>query len=283
MMKIFVTGANGFVGNALIGRLEKSGFDTWGVVRKKTLRVKEVILDLGRCSEAEIFEKLGDADCIVHLAAHANFSNNFDKEIYDVNCLANLAITNVFKRLDSHFIFASNALIAGMHNEFITTQSHDNPNLPYNISKYISEQYIMKHIKDYCIMRIGGIYGYQGPEHLFLNRAINKAMYAEQLFSIQNNGLGRRNYIYVEDLCSWIIDIIANRTKGQCLIAGGETLSLKDIFIQLNDIFLNGKEQVNLDYSVKGIDQVIETKLPNIMMHDYRMAFSDIKDKILST
>jgi len=283
MMKIFVTGANGFVGKALIHRLEESGFDTWGVVRKKTLRLKEVILDFGRCSEAEIFEKLGDAGCLVHLVANANFNNNFDKEIYDINCLANLAITNVFKRLDAHFVFASNALIGGMNDESITTQSHDNPNLPYNISKYISEQYIMRHVKDYCIMRIGGIYGYQGPGHLFLNRAIEKATDAKQLLSIQNNGLGLRNYIYVEDLCSWIIYIITNRTKGRYLIAGVETLPIKDIFIHLNDIFLDGKEQVKLDDSVKGVDQVIEARLPNVMMHNYRMAFSDIKAKILSS
>lgn len=280
-MKVFVTGANGFVGKVLIRRLEESGFDTWAVVRKKTLRVKEVTLNLSASSEDEIFKKLGDADCIVHLAANADFRSSFSKEIYEVNCLANLAMANICKRLGLHFVFASNALIAGMHEEQITEQSQDNPTLPYNLSKYISEQYISTHVKDHCIMRIGGIYGYKGPEHLFLNRAISKAIDTKKLFDIQNDGLGLRNYIYVEDLCSWIIYIISNRLTGRCLISGKETLSLKDIFILLNDVFLDGKEEFTIDTTVKGTDQVIETLLPDISMHDYRMAFSDIKNKIL--
>lgn len=279
-MKIVVTGANGFVGKALIRRLEESGFDTWAVVRKKTHRSKEIVLDLGYCSEAEIFEKLEGANCVVHLAANADFRNDFGKEIYDVNCLANLAIANVLKKLDAHFIFASNALIAGMHEEHISKISKDNPLIPYNISKYISEQYIMKHVRDYCILRIGGIYGYNGPEHLFLNRAINHAVNNNQILSIQNDGLGLRNYIYVEDLCSWIIHIIKNRTIGKFLVAGKETLALKEMFLHINNVLLEGKGQLSLNLLVRSTDQIIDSIPPDIIMHDYQSAFDDIKYKL---
>jgi dihydroflavonol-4-reductase len=281
-MKVYITGANGFVGKNLIRRLDESGFDAWAVVRTKTSRIKEIILDLNSCSEKEILEKLNKADCIVHLAANADFRNVFGKEVYEVNCLVNLAMANICKKLNVHFIFASNALIAGMDQEHISLESPDNPGIPYNISKYISEEYIAKQVNDYCILRIGGIYGYKGPEHLFLNRAIDKALITKELFNIHNDGLGRRNYIYVEDLCSWIINLIKNKTKGKYLIAGKEILSLKEIFLQMNDIFLEGKGQFSLNVSTKGNDQVIETILPNIKMHDYRMAFSDIKRKAQS-
>jgi UDP-glucose 4-epimerase len=279
-MKIIVTGANGFVGKALIRRLEELGFDAWAVVRKKTHRDKEIVLDFGYCSEEEIFEKLDGADCVVHLAANADFRNDFNKEIYDVNCLANLALANVLKRLDAHFIFASNALIAGMHEEYISKMSKDNPLIPYNISKYISEQYIMKHVRDYCILRIGGIYGYNGPEHLFLNRAISHAINNNQLLSIQNDGLGMRNYIYVEDLCSWIIHIIKSRTLGKYLVAGKETLALKEMFLHINNVLLVGKGQLSLNLLVRSTDQIIEFNPPDILIHDYQSAFNDIKYKL---
>lgn len=279
-MKVFVTGGNGFVGSTLIRRLEESGFDTWSVVRQKTWRVKEVVLNLGPCNEDEIFEMLKGADCIVHLAANVDFSSTFVEEIYNINCLANLAIANVMRRLDSHFIFASNALIAGMHEEYISKRSDDNPAIPYNISKYISEQYIIKHLRDYCILRIGGIYGYNGPEHLFLNRAINNAIDNHQILSIQNNGLGRRNYIYIEDLCSWIIHIIINKTSGKFLVAGKEILSLKDIFLHLNNVLLGGKGQLNINLLNKSTDQIIESSPPDIIMHDYQSALNDIKYKL---
>jgi nucleoside-diphosphate-sugar epimerase len=278
-MKIYVTGANGFVGKNLIRRLDELGLDAWAVVRTKTNRIKEVIIDMNSCSEKEMLEKLKKADCIVHLAACADFRNVFGKEVYDVNCLVNLALANVCKKLNVHFIFASNALIAGMQNEHISPESPDNPDIPYNISKYISEQYITKEVNDYCILRIGGIYGYNGPEHLFLNRAIDNTLNKKGMFNIQNDGLGRRNYIYVEDLCSWIINLIKYKTKGKYLIAGKEILSLKEIFLQMNEIFLEGKGNFSLDLSIKGKDQVIQTIFPDIIMHDYRMAFNDIKKK----
>lgn len=279
-MKIIVTGANGFVGKALILRLEELGFDAWAVVRQKTLRVKEVVLDLESCSEDEIFEKFEGADCVVHLAANADFSSTYVKEIYNINCLANLAIANAMRRLGAHFIFASNALIAGMHEEYISSRSDDKPGIPYNISKYISEQYIMKHLRDYCILRIGGIYGYNGPKHLFLNRAITYAIDNFQILNIQNDGLGQRNYIYVEDLCSWIIHIVSNKTTGKFLVAGKEILSLKDIFLLINNVFLEGKGQLSINLLNKSTVQIIECTPPDIIMHDYQSALNDIKYKL---
>jgi hypothetical protein len=70
-----------------------------------------------------------------------------------------------------------------------------------------------------------------------------------------------------------------NRTNGKYLIAGKETLSIKDIFVQINDIFLDGNGAFSIEESTKGNDQVIEIILPNIRLHDYRTAFIDIKNK----
>jgi DNA 3'-phosphatase len=55
-------------------------------------------------------------------------------------------IKNIINGLNIHFIFASNALIAGINQEHISPKSPDNPGIPYNISKYISEQYIAKQV-----------------------------------------------------------------------------------------------------------------------------------------
>lgn len=278
-MKVLVTGASGFVGRTLLQRLEQSGLDTWALVRNGGSFAKEILLDLTDTSEEKMYEKLNGADCIIHLAAHADFSSDFVKEIYDVNCLSNLLMANVCKKLDIHLVFASNALIAGMEREFIDSATPDDPGIHYNIAKYISEKYITEKVKDHCIIRIGGIYGYHGPSHLFLNRAIWLAIHERRLLNIQNDGLGKRNYIYVEDLCSWIINIAKNRTTGKYLVAGDETLSIKDIFSLLNEVFIDGLASLTLVESTKGASQVIDAKAPSIVMHSYRMAFEDIKNK----
>ena len=250
------------------------------MVRKGGAFSKEIILDLAVSSEKEMYEKLNGADCIIHLAAHADFSSSFVKEIYDVNCVSNFLLANVCKTLGTHLVFASNALIAGMQKEYIDAATPDEPSIPYNIAKYISEEYIIENVKDHCILRIGGIYGYRGPSHLFLNRAIDLATDERKLFNIQNDGLGERNYIYIEDLCSWLIYIAENRSRGKYLVAGAETLSLKKIFGLLNEVFIDGQATFSIDESSKGASQVISVEVPPIKMHNYRMAFKDIKNKL---
>jgi dihydroflavonol-4-reductase len=279
-MKVYVTGATGFVGKILVKKLDELGFDTWAIVRNRTIREKEISLDFNTCSESEIYEKISDANCIVHLAAHADFRQDFSEEIYRINCLGTIALANVAKELNAHFILASNALIAGMRQEYINQYSKDQPDIPYNIAKYLAEEYIIQQLKHYTILRIGGIYGYNGPEHLFLNRAINKVIDYHQIPDIQNDGLGRRNYIYVDDLCKWIIKMIEHKITGKYLTAGVETLSLKEIFTQLNQIFLESKSNFATFENISGTDQIIEIQSPNIEMHTYLAAFSDIKKQV---
>ena len=279
-MKVYVTGATGFVGKILVKKLDDLGFDTWTLVRSRTLRNKEIVLDFATCSEPEIYEKISGANCIVHLAANVDFRQDFSEEIYRINCLGTIALANAAEKLNVHFILASTALIAGMRQECINQYSKDQPNIPYNIAKYIAEEYIIQHLKAYTILRIGGIYGYNGPEHLFLNRAINKVIDHHQIPDIQNNGLGRRNYIYVGDLCKWIIHVIENKITGKYLTAGVETLPLKDIFTQLNQVFLDNKSNFTVAEHISGTDQVIEFESPDIKMHTYLAAFNDIKTQL---
>jgi nucleoside-diphosphate-sugar epimerase len=278
-MKIFVTGANGFVGKYLIKQLDLLGFDAWAVVRKKTTRKKEVEIDFETCSEVDLSSKIRDADCIIHLAANANFTNHFDELVYQVNCLSNIMLVNFCKKNSVYLIFASNALISGLNTKFISEKTNDNPEIPYNISKYISEKYITKNLTNYSILRIGGIYGLDGPRHLFLNKSITDAIKLSDKFFINNNGEGKRNYIYVEDLCSWIIFIMKNKIKGKHLIAGPETLTIKEIYELIINVFLDGNGEINFNKINIGEDQVIDCKFPDIKLNNYKSAFNQIKIK----
>jgi nucleoside-diphosphate-sugar epimerase len=276
-MKVYVTGATGFVGKSLIGLLGSNGHEAFPVVRKNAGFKNEILFDLSTATENEMFEVFKNADCIVHLAAHANFSSTFNSETYNTNCLANLKLINAISRIDVHFVFASNALIAGLSTEQIKVDSADNPDIPYNISKYISENYLESKLKNYSIIRIGGIYGYDGPKHLFLNRLINEAIEGNLDFKITNNGRGERNYIYVKDLCNWIIEIINSRSTGKFLIAGPDTSSISSILKTLNNIFSKGKATISVNDQQRGNHQIIHSSPTPIKLHTYQEAFLDIK------
>ncbi len=274
-MRIYVTGSTGFVGKALIKKLLGLEHDIFPIVRQNSGIHNEILLDLALASEEELFEVFKDADCIIHLAAHANFGKNFNFDTYNINCLANLRLVNVINKLNAHLVFASNALIAGIDVEYITKESPDIPEIPYNISKYLSETYIKTKLSNYTILRIGGIFGLGGPQHLFLNKAIEQVRHGVTL-DINDNGLGKRNYIFVEDLCAWIIDIVLSKQIGTVLMAGNDIVSMNDILSTLYKVYL-GEYTPFERGSIQGKNQIIHSESPSITFHSYERAFEIMK------
>lgn len=277
-MRIYITGSTGFVGKVLIKKLLDFGFEIFPIVRKNSGIPNEILLDLAYASEEELFEVFKGADCIIHLAAHANFGKNFDFDTYNINCLANLRLVNVISKLDAHFVFASNALIAGIDNEYITKESPDIPEIPYNISKYISETYIKTKLSNYTILRIGGIFGLGGPQHLFLNKAIENVKRSVTL-DLSDNGLGKRNYIFVEDLCTWIINIVRSKQLGTVLMAGNDIVSMNEILSTLYKVFF-GEYIPFKTGSLQGKNQIIHSEGSSITIHSYEGAFEIMKDEL---
>jgi len=276
-MKIYITGASGFVGKRLVDKFRKKNFEVVPIVRKRSGDDSEIQLDLSKASENELYNVFKKSDCIIHLAAYPDFSTNFNHENYQTNCIANFRLINIASQLNIHFVFASNALISGVSSSLIDSTTDDSPEIPYNIAKYISEQFLEERVKKYTILRIGGIYGINGPQHLFLNKVITKLIQDKTSPIINNDGLGMRNYIYVEDLCEWIYYIVQNKIFGKILIAGPEKLTFRAIFSNLCDVFLGHYDDLNYNDRVKGESQIIETKFPNIKFHGYREAFEQIK------
>ncbi len=277
-MRIYITGSTGFVGKVLIKKFLNLGFEIFPIVRKSSGIANEILLDLAGASEDKLFEVFKGADCIIHLAAHANFGRNFDFETYNINCLANLRLVNAISKLDVHLVFASNALIAGLDLEYITKESLDIPEIPYNISKYLSETYIKTKLSNYTILRIGGIFGLGGPQHLFLNKAIDHVKQGVTL-NINDNGLGKRNYIFVEDLCEWIINIVRSKQLGTVLMAGNDILSMNEILNTLYKIFL-GKSKPFKTGSLQGKNQIIRPDSSSITIHSYEKAFEIMKHEL---
>lgn len=274
-MRLYITGSTGFVGKVLMKKLLDFDCEIFPIVRKNSGIHNEILLDLACASEEELFEVFKGADCIIHLAAHPNFAKKFDFDTYNINCLANLRLVNVISKLDAHLVFASNALIAGIDVEHITMESPDIPEIPYNISKYISETYIKTKLTNYTILRIGGIFGLGGPQHLFLNKAIEQVKHGVTL-DINDNGLGKRNYIFVEDLCGWIIKIVRSKQLGTVLMAGNDIVSMNDILSTLYKVFL-GKYIPFKTGSLQGKNQIIHSESSSISIHSYQRAFEIMK------
>jgi nucleoside-diphosphate-sugar epimerase len=176
--------------------------------------------------------------------------------------------------LKAHFVYASTAIVCGVRTENITRVSPVCPDTEYAKTKWLGEEIIAATGVSHCTLRIAGIFGLNGPEHLGLNRAIDGAVRGE-LPVMVGAGSARRNYVYVKDVAQSILHVLETRLSGQHLLAGSETLSVAEMLKIVCDNFLAGQppeERVGLEAS----SQIVEPSNVLPAARGFRDAISDI-------
>ena len=95
--------------------------------------------------------------------------------------------------------------------KFININTKIKPNTAYAKSKYAADQEIIKSKCKYTIIRLGGIFGKNGPNHLTLNNFINNSLNKRKSI-FHGNKNDKRNYLYVKDVARFIF-ILYLKTK----------------------------------------------------------------------
>ena len=214
-MKILVTGANGFVGRALVEKLAKTN-DVIALVRN-TLDTKKhidnlqvLVSDLDNSASYE--SSIKGVDVVVHCAARVHIMDDLSSDTEELYHKANVrntdellsaCIQNGVKR----FIFLSTIKVNGEETGKTGFQSSDepNPSEPYACSKLLAEQLIQKKCLhediDFTVIRPPLVYG-PGVKANFkslINIVLKR--YPLPFRSITNN---LRSMVFVENLVNLI-------------------------------------------------------------------------------
>jgi GDP-4-dehydro-6-deoxy-D-mannose reductase len=151
MERALVTGSNGFVGRALVGRLMAAGYDVWGVDRTEADADFRGTRHLrGDLADAEfVASAVAEASpmCIVHLAAQSSVAKSFD----DPTSTLRDGTTPAMNVLEAVRRAGTNArvLLVGSADEYGSVQPGQipvredvpvNPENPYALAKVIQNQ-----------------------------------------------------------------------------------------------------------------------------------------------
>ena len=252
MKTVLVTGSQGFIGKALVHSLACEGFRVI-----QTGRTSDVLSQSSKSSEyyqidfedPKAYEKmlcLPHSDAIIHLGSKVGLNGGTLSDMYVPNVLATGCIARLAKVWNSQLCFASTAIIAGIKTSFVSSSSPMLLDTPYAETKYLGEELIKASGANYCILRIGGVFGLNGPSHLGINYSINKALVGEPPI-LKGNGGGLRNYIYVKDLVDIIVNVLKNQLVGTRLVGGCHDISIADMLMQICEIMLPGMQPKFLD------------------------------------
>ncbi|MGL1930802.1 MAG: NAD-dependent epimerase/dehydratase family protein [Desulfotalea sp.] len=274
-MKILFTGASGFLGGSLLLLCAKHNFEVYHLVRKSQGFENEFVWDF--CTDLP--KDLPGCDIVIHLAAYVGFSLKFSVSQYNVNTLSALRLAEYCRKHSAHFLLAS---MAGVHGNagMVDKNTPVGPCNHYGMSKYLAEEILRCIVPRYTILRIGGIYGLDGPSHLGLNVSITQAYHNNVSPTLKGSGEAKRNYICVDDAANWIYTIISSIKLSQCSLASNhkdsivyisstEELSVADYLHCIVEVFLPGKT-VMVEPGGNGGDSIVKASKPPIKLCSFR-------------
>lgn len=274
--RVLVSGADGFLGQSTVWALRSAGWEVVkGVRSPQGGDVSEsYVFDLEEPNSILDLASKPPVDAIVHLATKVGWKGETDRDLFIPNVVGTACLLSVARHWDSRFVHASAAIVCGATAEVIRPSSLVNPDTAYGKSKWVAEQMIGASGLDHCILRFGGIYGLNGPEHLGLNRAIRLALQGHPPV-IMGSGSARRNYLYVKDAADAILAALDQEITGVHLVSGCEILSIADIMRCLCRVMLPGCMPLTAE-APDAKDQIIISSPEFSNARRFDEAFSDM-------
>ena len=208
--KIFITGARGFVGKNLVNYCRQHNFIVFNPSRKE--------LDLNNYKKTSLYLKVHNPDFIVHLASRTipriNSSVEYKKQFKDtINPTINIAMA-ASKKLKILISLGSIEEYGQCKTPFLESMI-PKPNSSYGLAKVQSFFYFKKICQDKKIRNIWLRPSLMFGENMNSSRLIKLIIdsYINEKKFIINNPNSIRDYLYVDDFCLVLINILKNYKK----------------------------------------------------------------------
>lgn len=279
-LKAIVTGASGFTGQAVVNELESKGWDVIPIVRRPTGLKNEYLIDPDK---ADVFNRLSllpRSDAIIHIASHVDFSKDAKEDDFFVtNLFYTSCLTQLARLWSAQIIFSSGIIVYGDASFIDSNTAIEAEQLnAYARAKLFAENIIKSADISYTILRISGIFGYKGPQHLGLNNAISSSIDDFQNPILRGPGSAKRNYIYVHDLAITIRACLEQKIYGIHLVSGVEVISIKMMLQAVCEVLLNDGKLIN-EIGHNSNDMIVKQSLDLPKGRSFHNALIDIKNK----
>ena len=255
-MKVFLTGATGYVGAHLVNRLIEEGHHLHLLIRSPEknpqLNSNHITVFEGDILQKEAIKKaMIGCDQIYHLAACTSIWLENEEEYFDINVSGTNNILDIAYEIGiKKTVITSTAGVYGPSIDGIVDENTKREITYFNNyekSKAISEEYIKQYIveknMDIVIVNPTRIYGpFLKGDSFSFTLLIEKYVSGNWKF-IPGNGEKIGNYIFIDDVIEGHIQAMNVGKKGESYLLAGVNCTYNEFFNQL-------KETSNKDYKL---------------------------------
>lgn len=262
---ILVSGANGFLGQAIIRQLTAKKHKVVGLVfnfNKKFLlkdkNLKYIKLDITKQNDFKKINKIKNIEAVFHTAAHIDFDQNlatFEK-CFKVNVSGTVNLLEFCRKNKiKKFVFSSTANVYDQNNKSPVKETDSVfPDNFYSQSKLAAERACLYYQRIYgmkiIILRYSGLYGWQGQSTNAVNIFVNQAIKNKDIL-IYGKGDKIRDWTYVKDAAGANIKCLNYNRVGIFNISSGGGFKIKEAAELVKKIFNSSSKIIFIKNSNK--------------------------------
>jgi nucleoside-diphosphate-sugar epimerase len=249
-----VTGASGFVGKALVRRLQSASYDVIQLSSKEgDIADPTTLMKFSHIQLSRVF----------HLAARAYVPDSWSNPMafYDTNVLGTANVLEFCKTARIPVTYVS-AYLYGIPDRLpITEDSPIRPNNPYALSKQLAERlcsfYHAAHGIPVTVLRPFNTYGIGQDEKFLIPTILKQALYEPAI--VVKDLAPRRDFIFLDDLIeSFIRTLECDKGYRVYNIGSGESYSVREVIDIAQSIAQTRKEVICQDIKrTSEIDNVV--------------------------
>lgn len=271
---ILIIGGSGFIGGAIVKYLlnnYKKNKILFPTRKECDLENKNSILSYTNPLKNEKLKVIFCAS-IVRKKNNTLLSMNKNIELVD-NFINSLVINNLVSLI---FMSSIDVYDTSMCKKF-TEESLLLPSSYYGLSKIYNEYSIKEKLKktNTTILRLPGVYG--EDKNSLIDMFIDR-IYCNTIIDLENEGKNLRDFLFIDDLCEVINELLINPTKEVFNVASGKSISVIKIIKHIEEALhkkANLKRKTNL---YNNNDILISNK--KIKKHFSNLKFTTIYDGI---